>query len=447
MGKLFGTDGIRGIANLDLTPQLAFEVGRAAAYILSKNKNGRVIVGKDTRKSGDLIETSLACGLMSIGLDVELAGVIPTPGIAYLTKTGDYLCGVEISASHNPFEYNGIKFFSSEGYKLPDEVEEQIEEVIYSDTQLYRDATGNQVGTLKREDRLVEKYKDYLLSLTDQRFDGLTVCLDTGNGALSKIAKEVLEHLGATVYIINDKPNGENINDQCGSTNPTLIADFVLEKQADMGMSFDGDADRIIAVDEKGRIVDGDHILAICATYLKENNQLKNNACVGTIMSNIGLEKYLASIDVELIQTKVGDRYILEEMKNSDYVLGAEQSGHVIFLDFNTTGDGLATGIHLLEIMVKKGQKLSQLNDLMISYPQVLVNAKVRNDLKNRYLEFPEIVQGIEKLERKYKDEGRIVIRSSGTEPLVRVMLEGSDTKVLKEDAIELAKIIEKTLN
>ena len=447
MGKLFGTDGIRGIANLKLTPQLAFKVGRAAGYVLTKEEKGKVIIGRDTRLSGNLLETALASGLMSIGLDVELAGVIPTPAIAYLTRTGEYLAGVVISASHNPFEHNGIKFFSNEGYKLPDEVEEQIEEIIFTDTKIYKEATGEDIGTLHYCHDAAKKYADYLRSLVDIRLDGMKIAIDTGNGALSDIAEDVLKSLGAEVAVINNKPNGKNINDNCGSTNPELIRKLTVEEKADIGMSFDGDADRIIAVDNLGRIIDGDHILAICATYLKEQNKLDNDTVVGTIMSNIGLTKYLKSIGVELVHTKVGDRYVLEEMRKHGYVLGGEQSGHVIFLDYNTTGDGLATGLHLLEVMKKTNKTSAELNDLMISYPQVLVNANVRLDLKDRYMEFPEIVEKIEKIEKKFDGSGRVVIRPSGTESLVRVMIEGENEEELLKEAKELADFIEEKLN
>ena len=447
MGKLFGTDGIRGVANLKLTPQLAFKVGRAAGFVLSKEKKGKIIIGRDTRLSGHLLESALASGLMSIGLDVELVGVIPTPAIAYLTKTGDYLAGVVISASHNPFEHNGIKFFSDKGYKLPDEVEEQIEDLIFSDTKIYKDATGEDVGTLEYSHDAEKKYASYLTSLAKVDLTKMKIALDTGNGALSNIAEDVLKSLGAETIIINNKPNGKNINDNCGSTNPSLIKELVVKENADIGMSFDGDADRIIAVDEKGREIDGDHILAICASYLKENNKLTNNTVVGTIMSNIGLERYLNSIGVNLVHTKVGDRYVLEEMKKNDFVLGGEQSGHIIFLDYNTTGDGLATGLHLLEVMKNTNKKSSELNDLMKSYPQVLVNANVRLDLKDRYMEFPEIVEKIEEIEDKFNGNGRVVIRPSGTESLIRVMIEGEDEKVLEEEANKLAAFIEKKLN
>lgn len=447
MTRLFGTDGVRGIANQKLTPKLCYDIGRAAAFVLTKNKEGKVLVGRDTRLSGDLVESALIAGFMSLGLDVDVAGVIPTPGVAYLTRTGDYLCGVSISASHNPFEYNGIKFFSSDGLKLDDSLEDDIEEKVLSTTKIYKDVTGDQVGRVNRSHEFTEKYISYLKGLTDERFDGFEVAVDAGNGAQSFIAEEVLKSYGARVKIINNEPNGKNINDKCGSTNPKLIEELVKKENSHIGMSFDGDADRIIAVDEKGKIVDGDHILAIAATYLKENNKLNNNAAVGTIMSNMGLKKYLESIGVDFIETKVGDRYILERMLKDDYIIGAEQSGHVIFLDYNTTGDGLATGIHLLEIMKKTGKKLSELNGLMKDYPQVLKNARVRDELKNRYEEFPDIIKAIKEVEEAYHGSGRVVIRPSGTEALVRVMIEGEDTYKLSQDADKLVKIIEEKLN
>lgn len=447
MTRLFGTDGVRGIANQKLTPKLCYDIGRAAAFVLTKNKKGKVLVGRDTRLSGDLVESALIAGFMSIGLDVDVAGIIPTPGVAYLTRTGDYLCGVSISASHNPFEYNGIKFFSSEGLKLDDSVEDEIEEKVLSTTKIYKDVTGENIGIVSRSSDFTQKYVDYLKGLTNERFDGFEVAVDAGNGAQSFIAEEVLKSYGANVKIINNEPNGKNINDKCGSTNPKLIEELVKKEKSHIGMSFDGDADRIIAVDEKGNVVDGDHILAIAATYLKENNKLNNNAAVGTIMSNMGLKKYLEKIDVDFIETKVGDRYILEKMLKDDYVIGAEQSGHVIFLQYNTTGDGLATGIHLLEIMKKTGKKLSELNGLMRDYPQVLKNAKVRDELKNKFDEFPEITKAIREVEETYHGSGRVVIRPSGTEALVRVMIEGEDKDKLSQDADKLVKIIEDKLN
>ncbi len=447
MGKLFGTDGIRGIANLELTPELAYKVGRAAGYVLAKERREKVLIGRDTRFSGDLLESALASGLMSIGIDVELAGVIPTPAVAYLTRTGDYLAGVVISASHNPFEYNGIKFFSSEGYKLPDEVENRIEQHIFSDTKLYKTATGDELGRVTKGINLKEEYSNYLKNLINIDLTGMKIAIDTGNGALFEIAEPLLKSMGAEVFVINNQPDGKNINDKCGSTNPDLICEFVKSKKADIGMSFDGDADRIIAVDEKGEIVDGDHMLAICAMNLKKGGKLRGNTVVGTVMSNIGLTRYLESIGVDLIHTKVGDRYVLEEMIKNGYVLGGEQSGHIIFLDYNTTGDGLATGLHLLEVIKATGKKLSELNALMKTYPQVLINAKVRNDLKNKYMEFDDIREKIEKIEEEFDGKGRVVIRPSGTESKVRVMIEGEDEEVLKKYAQDLAQYIEKRLN
>ena len=446
MGRLFGTDGVRGVANQELTPELAFNLGRAAGYVLSKASKGRVIIGRDTRLSGHLLESALAAGVMSIGLDVDLAGVIPTPGIAYLTRKESYLFGVVISASHNPFEYNGIKFFSDQGFKLPDKVEDQIEELIYSDVKIYKNATFEEVGNLRNIDDGREKYANYLKGLSNLNLKGKKIAIDTGNGALYKIAKEVLEDLGADLVVINDKPDGTNINKNCGSTNPDLIRELVIKEKADCGFSFDGDADRIIAVDEKGQIVDGDHILALCAMYLKRQNKPKNNKVVGTIMSNIGLERYLQEEGIGLIHAKVGDRYVLEQMIGGDYSLGGEQSGHIIFLDYNTTGDGLATGIHILEVMQNTKMKLSELNELMISYPQVLVNAKVRPDLKFKYLEDEKIKEKIKNMEGKFEGKGRIVIRTSGTESLVRVMIEGEDEEEIKKEAQELASFIEKRL-
>ncbi len=447
MGKLFGTDGVRGIANLELGPKLAYKLGRAAGYILAEGKRGKILIGRDTRLSGDLLETALVSGLLSIGLDVELAGVIPTPAIAYLTREGDYLAGIVISASHNPFEHNGIKFFSKDGYKLPDKIEDQIEDYIFSETKLYKNVTGEDIGRVTRKDTLKDKYANYLKSLADMDLKGMKIALDTGNGALSEIAGPLLESMGAEVVVINNKPNGKNINDKCGSTNPDLICKLVKETGSDIGMSFDGDADRIIAVDEEGKIVDGDHILAICAGYLKDRNKLKGNTVVGTIMSNIGLGRYLDTIGVDLVHTKVGDRYVLEEMINKGYVLGGEQSGHIIFLDYNTTGDGLATGLHLLEVMTNTKKKLSQLNSLMTTYPQVLVNAKVRSDLKNKYMDFADIREKIDHIEKEFAGKGRVVIRPSGTESKIRVMIEGEDEEVLKKYAEDLAEYIEERLN
>lgn len=442
MTELFGTDGIRGIAGQALTAELALEVGKAAGLVLGKNQ-GSCLIGTDTRESANMLEAALATGLMSMGMDVTLVGVIPTPGIAYLTRTLNYTCGVVISASHNPYNYNGIKFFSQDGYKLPDQVEEELEDYLLKRKE-FPENTEN-FGHLTLDPSLAKQYTRYLQSLCPHKLSGLKIALDCGNGALSKIAPYVLTSLGANVFALNTNPNGKNINLDCGSTNPKVIQNLVLSKEADLGFSFDGDADRIIAVDEEGRIVDGDHILAICAHHLHQKDQL-NGGVVGTLMSNLGLKKYLESIDVDFIEAKVGDRYVLEEMRDKGYVLGGEQSGHIIFTDYNTTGDGLATGLHLIEVMLESQKPLSYLNDLMTTYPQVLVNARVLDRKKKDYMADEVLEKAIEALKKKYEDKGRIVIRPSGTEPLIRVMIEGTDLVEMQEDAQVLADLIQKQL-
>ncbi|GMG96681.1 phosphoglucosamine mutase [Tepidimicrobium xylanilyticum] len=446
MGKLFGTDGIRGIANKDLTPELAFKVGRIGAYILSKGKKGKIVVGKDTRKSGDMLEAALTAGICSTGLDVISLGVVPTPAVAYLTKKYDALAGIVISASHNPVEYNGIKFFNSEGFKLRDEVEEEIEELVLKDEDIDLRPISEDIGQVIVEEEGYKHYVNHLKSTIKGDLKGIKIAVDCGNGALFKIAPILLEELNGEIIVINDKPNGSNINVECGSTNPSMIKSLVLETQADIGLSFDGDGDRLIAVDEKGHIVDGDHILAICGTYLNRKGKLKNNKVVGTVMTNMGLDEYLKSKGMDIVKTAVGDRYVLEEMINNDYVLGGEQSGHIIFLEHNTTGDGLLTSLQLIQIMKEEGKKLSELNSLMTNFPQILVNARVKNELKNSYLEDEKIREEIERIEKMFHGKGRVVIRPSGTEPLVRVMIEGKDKEKIEKVAEELAKLIEERL-
>jgi phosphoglucosamine mutase len=447
MGKLFGTDGIRGIANKDLTPELAFKVGRAGAYVLSKGKKGKILVGKDTRKSGDMLEAAITAGICSIGLDVISVGVVPTPAVAYLTKKYNALAGVVISASHNPVEYNGIKFFNENGFKLADEIEEEIENYILGDQEISFRPIKGEIGKVIVEDNGYKDYIAYLKSTIDNDLSGLKIAVDCGNGAVYKIAPELLKELGAEIVVISDEPNGVNINVECGSTNPSLVQSLVRESKADIGLSFDGDADRLIAVDEKGNIIDGDHIIAICGTYLHEHNKLNNNTVVGTIMTNIGLDIYLKSKGINIVKTKVGDRYVLEEMLKSGYVLGGEQSGHIIFLEHSTTGDGLLTALQLINVMKETGKKASELNSIMTSFPQVLVNAKVKNELKNSCLKDERIKAEIEKVENELKGEGRVVIRPSGTEPLIRVMIEGKDLEKIEKLAKDLAGFIEKTMD
>ena len=442
MGELFGTDGIRGIVNKDLTPELAFKIGKAGAYVLSKGKKGKIIVGKDTRKSGDMLEAALSAGICSAGIDVISLGVVPTPTVAYLTREYKAMGGVVISASHNPIEYNGIKFFDKNGYKLSDNIEEEIENIALDRGQAIENGIGK---ILLKHDGYLD-YIDHLKTTVDGNLEGIKIAVDCGNGALYKIAPKLLEELNSEVIIINDRPNGENINLNCGSTNPSMIKSLVLETKADIGLSFDGDGDRLIAVDEMGNIINGDHILAICGSYLKDKGRLKNNAVVGTIMTNMGLDEYLKTRDIDIIKTKVGDRYVIEEMLSNQYILGGEQSGHIIFLEHNTTGDGLLTGLQLIQVMNETGKRISKLNKLMRDFPQVLLNARVEESLKNSYMENKEIRDEIRRIERVFHGEGRVVIRPSGTEPLVRVMIEGKDDIKIKSIAEGLVKFIEQRI-
>lgn len=443
MGKLFGTDGIRGIANKDLTPELAYKVGRAGAFILGNGYNGKIIVGRDTRASGNMLEAALTAGICSLGIDTVSLGVIPTPAVAYLTREYEALAGVVISASHNPGEYNGIKFFDEKGLKLSDEVERQIEEIILNDEIVNIRAIGSEIGKVIIDEKAKENYIDYLTKTIDLDLKGIKVAMDCGHGALYEIGPETIRRLGGKVVAINIEPDGMNINDNCGSTNANIVKELVLKEKADIGISFDGDGDRIIAVDNKGVVLDGDHILAIWGTYLHEQGKLKNHTIVGTIMTNMGLDMYLKEKNINIIKTKVGDRYILEEMIKNNYVLGGEQSGHIIFLDYNTTGDGLATGLYLLKVMQGTGKTMSQLNNLMTDYPQVLVNARVKNELKYTYDENIDIMEEIRKVEKIFHGEGRVVIRPSGTEPLVRVMIEAKEDKGIGKIAKDLADFIE----
>lgn len=446
MGKLFGTDGVRGIANKDLTPELAFKIGRAGAFVLSKGRKGSIVVGRDTRKSGDMLEAALVAGICSVGLDVISVGIVPTPAVAYLTRKHNALSGVVISASHNPVEYNGIKFFNEKGYKLNDDIEEEIEEIILENKEIDYRAAGETVGEKIVVEDGVDEYIDHLRQTINVDFNGLKIAIDCGNGAVSEAAPKLLKRLNAEVVVINDEPNGININVDCGSTNPKMAQDLVVKTNADIGLSFDGDADRLIAVDEKGNIIDGDHILAICGSQLKKKGKLEHNTVVGTVMTNMGLDAYLNENNMNIVKTKVGDRYVIEEMLNNGYVLGGEQSGHIIFLEHNTTGDGLLTALQLISVIVETDKTASELNSIMTTFPQVLINAKVKNELKNSYKEDNIIKSEIEKIEEMFHGEGRVVIRPSGTEPLVRVMIEGKDEEKIYKVAKELAELIEERL-
>lgn len=446
MGKLFGTDGIRGVANKELTPELAYQVGRAGAYILAHGKKGKILVGKDTRASGDMLEAALTAGICSMGMDVVQLGVIPTPAVAYLTRKYEALAGVVISASHNPGEYNGIKFFNNEGLKLADDVEDEIEDIILNKKEINIWPIKSDIGRVYIESEGARDYKDYLKSTINLDLTGIKVVMDCGHGALYKIGPEMIKELNGQVIAVNTEPDGMNINHECGSTNPSIIQQMVIDEKADIGIAFDGDADRIIAVDELGNILDGDHILAICSSHLKKQGKLNKDTVVGTIMTNMGLDVYLKENQMNIVKTAVGDRYILEEMLNNGYVLGGEQSGHIIFLDYNTTGDGLATALHLLEVMNATKMSMSGLNNLMENYPQILINAQVRNELKYNYMENLEIKEAIEKVEELFHGEGRVVIRASGTEPLVRVMIEGKNQDQITKIAKDLAELIEEKL-
>lgn len=450
MGRMFGTDGVRGIANKELTPELAFEIGRAGAYVLTENsgKKPNILVGKDTRISGDILECALTAGLCSVGARVVSAGVIPTPAIAHLVREFDFDAGVMISASHNPFEHNGIKFFSGEGYKLKDEIENRIEAIILDKAEEVERAAYGDIGHREVDASLVDEYIKFAVSTTEESFDGIKIAIDCANGASSVTAKKALESLGAEVYVTCDKPNGININDRCGSTHIENLAHFVKETGADLGLAFDGDADRVLAVDENGALVDGDKIMAICALDMRDRGLLEDNTVVATVMSNLGFFKMGEKEKLSIKQTKVGDRYVLEEMLRCGHKIGGEQSGHVILLDHNTTGDGLVTGIALVSALKRRGKGLSELASVMKTYPQVLVNAKVKNEFKSedKYMAVDEIRNKIAELEEAFAGSGRVLIRPSGTEPLVRVMIEGDDEEKITRYANELASLMEEKL-
>lgn len=450
MGRLFGTDGVRGIANKELTPELAFKIGQAGAYVLTENTGERptILVGKDTRISGDILECALTAGLCSVGAKVVSAGVIPTPAIAYLVRECGFSAGVMISASHNPYEHNGIKYFSGSGYKLSDETEARIEAIILDGAEEVELPTHDKIGYCRTDKSLVDKYIDFAVSTTDIKLDGLKIAIDCANGASSVTAKNALERLGAEVVVINDKPNGININANCGSTHIEALSEFVKKSDADAGLAFDGDADRVLAVDENGNLVDGDKIMAICALDMKNRGLLPDNTVVATVMSNLGFFKMGEKYGLNIKKTKVGDRYVLEEMLKCGHKIGGEQSGHVILIDQNTTGDGLVTGITLLSVIARSGESLSKLASVMEVYPQVLINATVKNEYKSedKYMQFEEIKQKINELNEEFKDSGRVLIRPSGTEPLVRVMIEGQDIDLITERAKELANLMEEKL-
>ncbi len=452
MGKIFGTDGVRGVANAELTPELAYKVGRAGAYVLTKEfkHRPRIIIAKDTRISGDILESALLAGMCSVGAIVNVCGVIPTPAVPFLIKKFELDAGVMISASHNPVIDNGIKFFNKFGYKLSDSIEAEIEaEIIKLENgidELPR-PVENGVGYKKLAPTALDDYIEFLKeTLEGKMLTGLKVVLDCANGATYKVAPKVFESLGATVHVISNEPNGININDNCGSTHMQNLQKAVLDNSAHVGFAFDGDGDRCLCVDENGEIVCGDEILSILAVDLIEKNQLKNNTVVGTVMTNLGLTLMAKEREFRFEKTAVGDRYILEKMLADDYNLGGEQSGHIIMLNYNNTGDGVLTAIKIGEILVRSKKQFSELNTYMKMLPQVLVNATVPKSALRDYETNDEIQARIKELEQKYDGSGRILIRPSGTEPLVRVMIEGLNKAEMELDAKRLAKLIEKTL-
>lgn len=448
MGRMFGTDGVRGIANTELPAGLAYDLGRAGAYVLTEGTHKpKILVGMDTRISGDMLESALVSGILSVGAEAICVGVIPTPAVAYLTRKYGADAGVVISASHNPVEYNGIKFFNNKGYKLPDEIEDRIQSVIESKFEGVPLPTGGEIGRKIVEDGAPEDYMEFVKSTIDVDLTGLKVALDCANGASFKCAVQTFRDLGAEVAVINNDPDGKNINKKCGSTHPEELMEYVVKQGCDLGLAFDGDADRCLAVNEKGKLVNGDAIMAICAKYMKQSGKLNKDVVVVTVMSNMGLDIAMRKESIKTVKTKVGDRYVLEEMLKEDYKLGGEQSGHIIFLDFNTTGDGLVTALQISSIVKKSGKKLSQLASMMKKLPQVLVNAKVPNDKKDIHEKDSEIIDAIKKIEERLSDTGRVLIRPSGTEPLVRVMLEGPVQSELDTMAHELAELIEKKAN
>ena len=448
MKKLFGTDGVRGVANVyPMTTEMAMQIGRAAAYIFKDGqKRHRIVIGKDTRLSGYMIENALSAGICSMGVDVLLVGPLPTPGIANITSSMRADAGVVISASHNPFQDNGIKFFSRDGFKLPDEMEFRIEDLIFSKKIDSLRPVASEVGKAYRIDDAVGRYVVFLKNTFPQELDlsGMKIVLDCANGAAYKVAPAVFEELGAEVVTLGVKPNGTNINAGCGSLHPEVISEAVKEHRADIGIALDGDADRVIVCDEFGNEVDGDQIMAVCAIDMLKQKKLRRNTLVATVMSNMGLDIALKKAGGKIIKTGVGDRYVVEEMRKGGYNLGGEQSGHMIFLDHNTTGDGVLSALQLLAVMRRSGKRLSELSGVMIRLPQVLVNVRVAE--KKDIMTVPEIAALIRNIEGKLHDEGRILIRYSGTEPLLRIMLEGQDAYQINAWAKEIAVLVERFL-
>ena len=445
MARLFGTDGVRGVANEELTPMIAMQLGQAGACVLTREHDHKptIMVGCDTRISGDMLANALMAGACSVGANCVYVGVIPTPAVAYLTKKYKVDAGVVISASHNPVEFNGIKFFDGNGFKLPDELEDEIEAMIKNGMQGVKFPIGSGVGKIKYRTDAREEYINHAMRAVNVDLTGLKMVVDCAEGASFYTSVETFRELGGEVVAIHNNPDGTNINANCGSTHMEELQARVVYEKADLGLAFDGDADRLIAVDENGKIVDGDQIMAIVGNHMKAQGKLKKNTIVATIMSNLGFFLMGEKNGIKIEQTKVGDRYVLERMREIGASLGGEQSGHIIFLDENTTGDGLLSALHLLQVLVETGKSLSELSKVMEVLPQALVNASVPNHKKESFMEYPEIAEAIRKLNERFDGEGRVLIRPSGTEPMVRVMIEGKDQKLIDSEAEKLAALIQ----
>lgn len=445
MGKYFGTDGVRGVANTELTPELAFKLGRVGGYVLTKmTEKPRVIIGRDTRISGEMLESALVAGLLSIGAEVMRLGVISTPGVAFLTKALSANAGVMISASHNPVPDNGIKFFGPDGFKLLDKQEEEIERLLDSEEDTLPRPVGGNLGQTTDYFEGVQKYLQFLKQTVQEDFSGIHVALDCAHGAASSLAPHLFADLEADISTMGTSPNGININEGCGSTHPEELAKFVLEKEAQIGLAFDGDADRLIAIDENGDIVDGDKIMFICANYMKEQGWLNHGTVVSTVMSNLGFYKALEQQGIETKQTAVGDRYVMEEMRKGGYNLGGEQSGHIIFLDHITTGDGLLSALQLVNIMKMTNRSLSDLAGEMETFPQKLVNIRVTD--KYGVMDNEAVLTAIAKVEEEMNGDGRVLVRPSGTEPLVRVMVEAKTEELCESYVNSIAEVVKSEL-
>lgn len=449
MGRLFGTDGARGVANSELTAELAMNIGRAAAMVLISDEveHPTILIGKDTRLSGDMLEGALIAGLCSVGANVELLGVVPTPAVAYLVGKYNADAGIMISASHNPFEFNGIKIFSSDGCKLPDDLENRIEEIVLDNVVPYALAKDENIGKVTRMETAVEDYVDHVAKSIGCDLDGMEIALDCSNGSSSRTAEKLFTKLGAKVHMLFDNPDGININKDCGSTHINRLQNYVREHKLCCGLAFDGDADRCLAVDENGNLVDGDYLIAICAKDMKDRGVLKKNAVVGTVMTNMGFNKFCDANGMTFVSTKVGDRYVLEAMLREGYNIGGEQSGHIIFLDYATTGDGELSGAMILSIMKRTGEKLSTLAKVMERMPQVLINVKVSAEGKLAFYTDKEVKAEIKRVTEILGDRGRILVRVSGTEPLVRVMLEGENLEEIQSLAEESAQVVRERLS